>query len=107
MREIGRLEVKGSPQAVIAVKHQNLLINKRRKMTMQGLIVLSSIAYIIICLLIAFQFHEIAKAKGFDSIKYFWFPFLFGIAGYLLIIALPDRGRTSDNTYAADELPEI
>ena len=40
--------------------------------------------------LIAKEFYVIALSKGHNHPKYFWYCFLFGIAGYLLIIALPN-----------------
>ena len=36
-------------------------------------------------------FYEIACMKGFQDRRYFWIPVLFGAAGYLLVVALPDR----------------
>lgn len=38
-------------------------------------------------------FYEVAEAKGYYERKYFHIAFWFGIAGYLLVIALPDRGN--------------
>lgn len=43
---------------------------------------------------IAKEFYKIAVMKGFDETKYLVLPFLLGIAGMLLVIALPDRSRT-------------
>lgn len=40
---------------------------------------------------IAGYFREIARMKGHREERYFWVPFVFTIAGYLLVIALPDR----------------
>lgn len=37
-------------------------------------------------------FYEIAKMKGYDQIKYLIIPLVLDIIGYLIIIALPDRG---------------
>ena len=45
---------------------------------------------------IAGCFADIAAEKGFEERKYFWIPFLFGIIGYLMVIALPDRLNLSD-----------
>ena len=39
---------------------------------------------------IANLFYEAAVEKGHDSRAYFWLSFLFGPAGYLLVVALPD-----------------
>ena len=51
-----------------------------------------------------------AKTKtiqGYSSKKYFWIPFWFGIAGYLLVIALPDRGLVRKVKPKNDELPDL
>lgn len=54
------------------------------------------------------QFHEIAKMKGHPEKKYFWWCFWFGIAGYPMVIALPNRKNTPSNTaVSSDELPEL
>lgn len=54
---------------------------------------------------LAKQFYEAAQAKGYRSRKYLWISFLVGIIGYLLVIALPDRGNTQQA--ASDELPDL
>ena len=51
------------------------------------------------------QFYEVAKAKGYYERKYLWICFWLTFMGYLLVIALPDRGNISQT--ALDELPEI
>lgn len=43
--------------------------------------------------LLASYFYEIACEKGFSEKRFFWIAFLFGIVGYLLVIALPDRKK--------------
>ena len=48
---------------------------------------------IMIARYIANCFYEIACMKGFHDKCYFWLPFLFGIVGYLLVVALPDRKK--------------
>lgn len=47
---------------------------------------------IAVSVFLAACFYEIACEKGFEERRYFWIPFLFGLVGYLLVIALPDRG---------------
>ena len=66
---------------------------------------------------IAKVFEDIAYQKGHDGKKYFWWCFCcgttaLGIVGYLMVIALPDRGKqivTEAKTKepAPEELPEI
>lgn len=38
-------------------------------------------------------FYDVACEKGFTERRYFWVPFWFGLIGYLLVIALPDRKK--------------
>ena len=54
---------------------------------------------------IAKQFEEAAQKKGHTRKKYFWLCFLLGAVGYLLVVALPDRGNTQQ--IASDELPDL
>lgn len=52
--------------------------------------------WLVINYFIAVAFNEIAIEKGFsDTTKYFWFSFLLGLIGYLMVVSLPDkRART-------------
>lgn len=40
---------------------------------------------------IAMEFYKIAIMKGYEDRKYLWMSFAFGIVGYLLVIALPNK----------------
>ncbi len=55
--------------------------------------------------LIAKEFYKVAQAKGYSEKKYLWLPFLLGVIGYLLVVALPDRGNTPKAV--SDELPDL
>lgn len=55
--------------------------------------------------LIAKEFYKVAQAKGYSQKKYLWLPFWLGVIGYLLVIALPDRGNPL--TSVSDELPDL
>lgn len=70
--------------------------------------ILIFIAIIILNVYIAGQFRNVAADKGYDSSKYFHLCFWCGIVGYLLVIALPDRGdRTPAPTHlSAPTLPD-
>ena len=50
---------------------------------------------LIIGLLVLFfaagEFQSIAEMKGHESRRYFWWTFLTGVPGMLMVIALPDR----------------
>ncbi len=62
---------------------------------------------IVVSYLVAREFYKAAVMKGWAARKYFWLPFLLGIVGYLLIIALPDRGGSHMSVLVSDDLPEI
>ncbi len=51
---------------------------------------------LIISILLALQFYKIAKLKGHAKLRYFFIPFLFGIMGWILVAALPDRSGVSE-----------
>lgn len=75
---------------------------------MEGLVFLAIIVlafYIWLAWYIAKQFAEVAQKKGHYEMKYFVICFLLGAIGYLLVIALPDRGNSPRNI--SDELPDL
>ena len=59
------------------------------------LYLLCIIIALIIDYVIAKKFADIAEMKGHDSGTYFWFTFLFGIIGMLMVIALPNTKETT------------
>lgn len=54
------------------------------------LVFLFIIIGLIIWFFVAKQFKAIAEMKGHDGSPYFWWTFLLGIVGILMVIALPD-----------------
>ena len=69
---------------------------------------------VIVWAILANEFYFAACAKGFDSRKYFWMTFFLGILGALVVIALPDHRKKSQNrSYAShirndsNDLPEL
>ena len=50
-----------------------------------------AIAAIALDYLIAKEFEFIATEKGYNGKRYFWYSFLTGMLGYLLVIALPNK----------------
>ncbi len=48
------------------------------------------IGFVLLMLVIAFQFQKIAAEKGYSSQKWFWLCFLLGLPGWLMVVALPD-----------------
>lgn len=64
------------------------------------------ILIVVLCIqgAIASVFRRIAAEKGFDEAKFFWCPFLLGLIGYMMVIALPDRKQ---KPAAVEELPNL
>ncbi len=56
---------------------------------------------------IAREFYRAAVMKGWARRKYFFFAFFLPVIGYLLVIALPDRGSAADGSFESAELPDI
>lgn len=54
---------------------------------------------------VAQWFYEVTEEKGYHDKKYFWICFWLGVIGYLLVIALPDRGNSQQSTIS--DLPEL
>lgn len=73
------------------------------------LIVLALAVVVTVQYVLSVEFFDVALLKGYKEKKYFWYGFLFGIVGFLLIIALPDRNNMNkpSEQFSADELPEI
>ena len=63
------------------------------------------VVVIAINLIVASQFEKIAIMKGHQG-YYFW-CFLFGPAGWAMVIALPDRKTAQGAPIADDALPEL
>ena len=54
---------------------------------------------------LANQFLAIAEEKGFNDRKYLWICFWLGVAGWIMVCALPDRGNHVPAIF--DELPDL
>ena len=53
--------------------------------------------FIIARVIISDEFHSIAKLKWYTGSKYFVFSFLFGLAGWLIVVSLPEKRSTELN----------
>lgn len=67
--------------------------------------IIGAIVFLCCDAVIAYAFAGVSDSKGHNGDKYFWFCFLFGIAGYLLVIALPDA--TKKEAEKEFELPKL
>ncbi len=86
---------------------------------MDGVILLIIIVAFIIDIVAALQFRDIAELKGHDGSPYFWFCLFLAVAGWAMVIALPDlHARPSAQPAApansnkpsevvSDELPDL
>lgn len=72
---------------------------------MELLIFLGSLLLLWNFYLIAREFYKIAVQKGHPQKKYLWISFFCTYIGYLLVIALPDRGEAQKTI--SDELPDL
>jgi hypothetical protein len=85
------------------------------------LIIVGSILFIALIVYISGKFADIAEMKGHDRMDYFWPCLLLGFIGWMMVIALPDRGNPTEigndntcknskrksNTIASEELPDL
>ena len=65
------------------------------------------IALLVLDYFVAREFYLAAAMKGWASKKYFFFAFFLLVIGYLLIIALPDRGSVAAGSFESRDLPEL
>ena len=66
---------------------------------MEALISLTIISIaILINIFIASKFSTIAEEKGHDGSTYFWWCFILGMIGYIMVAALPDYHSRKSNT---------
>ena len=74
---------------------------------MAGILLVISFFYLLVALLVATKFDEIAKMKGHDT-GYMAWVFFTGIFGMIMVAALPDRGgKEQKEVPKPEELPEI
>ena len=64
-------------------------------------------AAFVISYFVAKEFYIAAVSRGWPQRKYFWFCFLLPFAGYLLVLALPDRGGPALGSFESADLPEL
>ena len=78
---------------------------------MTTLLTIVLLLVLLVCLAVNYyaarEFYKASVIKGWDDRKYFWLAFLAPIAGYLLIVALPDRSGAGMSALISDDLPEL
>lgn len=74
------------------------------------LAIFGAIFVILVDWLFAKLFARVAIMKGHGGREYFWLCFIFGIMGYLLVIALPNKNvgdKSSVVSEISESLPEL
>ena len=70
--------------------------------------ILIPLIVLVISILAALEMSAIARMKGHDSSKYFWWCFLAFPFGAAMVIALPDRvGNAPETPVINDKLPDL
>lgn len=64
---------------------------------------LSGTIFLVVDLIMTYEFGEIAKMKGYREEKYLWYTFFFSLFGALLIIALPARSEQNNEVIIPKE----
>ena len=60
------------------------------------LYLLGVVIALVIDYVVAKKFADIAEMKGHEGDTYFWFTFLLGVVGMLMVVALPNGNTTSN-----------
>lgn len=55
--------------------------------------IIAIVVAVIINYFVAKQFSNIAEMKGHKDNKYFWYTFILGIVGMLMVVALPNDSK--------------
>ena len=71
------------------------------------LLIVAGLALLTLDYFVAREFYLAASMKGWASKKYFFFAFFLTVIGYLLILALPDRGSIAAGSFESRDLPEL
>ena len=71
------------------------------------LIGIAVIAVLAVHFFVSVEFYKAAAMKGWPHKKYFYMALGLWIVGYMLIIALPDRGGSGVRAVEISDLPEL
>ena len=67
------------------------------------LYLLGIVIVLIIDYVIAKKIEEIAEMKGHKGGTYFWFTFIFGAVGMLMVIALPNKNAVTEKNMTVEQ----
>lgn len=65
------------------------------------------VAVLAVHVFVSVEFYKAAAMKGWPQKKYFYIALALWFVGYLLIIALPDRGNSGVRAIEINDLPEL
>lgn len=65
------------------------------------------VAVLAVHVFVSIEFYKAAAMKGWPQKKYFYMALALWLVGYLLIIALPDRGGNGVRAIEINDLPEL
>lgn len=66
-----------------------------------------ALALLAVHILVSAEFYRVAVMKGWSEKKYLVMAIFLWVIGYMLIIALPDRGGYGRKAVESDDLPDI
>lgn len=69
--------------------------------------IVAVIAVLAVHFFVSVEFYKAAAMKGWPQKKYFYMALGLWIVGYMLIIALPDRGGSGVRAVEISDLPEL
>lgn len=76
-------------------------------MTINFLSLIIALVLLAVHCFVSVEFYRVAVMKGWPEKKYLLFAIFLWVVGYMLIIALPDRGGYGRKAVESDDLPEI
>ena len=66
-----------------------------------------ALALLAVHILVSAEFYRVSVMKGWPEKKYLVMAIFLWVIGYMLIIALPDRGGYGRKAVESDDLPDI
>lgn len=76
-------------------------------MTINLYVLISLLVLLAVHCFVSVEFYRTAVMKGWSEKKYLLMAIFLWVIGYMLIIALPDRGGYGRKAVESDDLPDI